>query len=171
MPQYEIVMRDDNLFFKFVTNDRQSEMTVESQTITQDMDENSPAYNKKMNFKENLLDNLITQSVNSFKDQKSVTSNGTNAELYENHIDKLLDLSDIIDLTENEFGDTINLILISRALILIDLMKYLEDKYFMECLAFKLGKLIDNIVTQVILKQSFSSFIFGGFDLGLSLMV
>ena len=64
MPQYEIVMRDDNLFFKLVTNDRQSEMTAESQTITQDMDENSPAYNKKLNFKENLLDNLITQSVN-----------------------------------------------------------------------------------------------------------
>jgi hypothetical protein len=64
MPQYEIVMRDDNLFFKLVTNDRQSEMTAESQTITQDMDENSPACNKKLNFKENLLDNLITQSVN-----------------------------------------------------------------------------------------------------------
>lgn len=146
MPQYEIVMRDDNLYFKLITNDQQSEMTAESQTIPRDLMDDS-TLNKKLNFKENLMDNL-SQSVSSFQN-KSNTSIGAAAEQYESYIDTLLDLSDIIDLTENEFGDTVNLILTNRALILIDLMKNLEDKYFMECLAFKLGKLIDNIVTQV----------------------
>jgi len=52
----------------------------------------------------------------------------------------------------NEFDDTINLTLLIRALILIDHMKNLEDMYFMEFLAFKVGKLIKNIVIQAILK-------------------
>jgi len=78
-----------------------------------------------------------------------VTSIEVNNEAYEPLIDVLLDLSDIVDLTECQYGDSMNLILINRALVLFDLMKNLDDKYFMENYAFKLGKLIDNIVMQV----------------------
>ena len=81
--------------------------------------------------------------------KSSVTSIEVSHEVYEPLIDVLLDLSDIVDLTESQYGDSMNLILVNRALVLFDLMKNLDDKYFMENYAFKLGKLIDNIIMQV----------------------
>lgn len=157
MPQYEIIIRDDNLFFKLITSDQQTDSsTTESQTINVQhdlsmMDDNKSTSSKK--FQDKLVTNLNSQSSSSFQNRSntksSMTSIGADNEAYEPFIDALLDLSDIVDLTETQYGDTVNLILINRALILVDLMKHLDDKYFMESLAFKLGKLIDNIVTQV----------------------
>ncbi len=72
-------------------------------------------------------------------------------EIYQAQIDDLLDLSDIIDLSKEKYGDRANLILINRALILIDLVKYLDDKYFLDNFSYALCKSIDNIITQVIL--------------------
>jgi hypothetical protein len=41
-------------------------------------------------------------------------------EIYQPRIDSLLDLSDIIDLSKEKYGDSINLMLVHRTLILID---------------------------------------------------
>ena len=73
-------------------------------------------------------------------------------EIYQTRIDDLLDLSDIIDLSKEKYGDSTNLVLINRALILIDLVKYLDDKFFQDNFSYMLCKSIDNIITQVIFR-------------------
>jgi hypothetical protein len=157
LPQYEIVIRGESLFIKLISSEQRSETgTAESQMFVQEnllVDDNKSTSSKK-NFSEKLLTNLNSQSSSSFQNKSlntksSVTSIEVNNEAYEPLIDVLLDLSDIVDLTECQYGDSMNLILINRALVLFDLMKNLDDKYFMENYAFKLGKLIDNIVMQV----------------------
>lgn len=158
MPNYEIIVKDENLYFKIINgnNTENESTTVESQTMPPNefLNETMKSSNSKRQFQEKLITNLQSQSSSSFennieKSANSITSIGVINELYEPYIDELLDLSDIVDLSESEYGDTVNLTLINRALILLDLMRNLEDKYFQENFAFKLGKLIDNIVTQV----------------------
>ncbi len=69
-------------------------------------------------------------------------------EIYQPRIDSLLDLSDIIDLSKEKYGDSINLMLVHRTLILIDLVKHLDDKFFQDNYSFHLCKLVDNIIIQ-----------------------
>ncbi len=71
------------------------------------------------------------------------------ADFYEKLIDDLLDLTDAIDLTKSAYGDTLSIIVVNRALILNDLMKQLDDKYFLEYLSLPLFQLTFEIVTRV----------------------
>lgn len=80
-------------------------------------------------------------------------------EKYQPLIDDLLDLSDIIDLSQDKFGDSINLILINRAIILVDLVKHLDDKFFQDNYSYILCKLIDSIITEVFYLKCLKYFI------------
>lgn len=64
-------------------------------------------------------------------------------------IDDLLDLTEMVDLSKEKYGDSTNLILINRALILNDLVKYLDDKFFQDNYSFSLSRIVDNIVSEV----------------------
>jgi len=78
------------------------------------------------------------------------------SDFYETLIDDLLDLSEAIDLTKSAYGDTLSIIVMNRALILNDLMKQLDDKYFLEYLALPLFQLTFDMVNRVILFVIFS---------------
>jgi hypothetical protein len=72
------------------------------------------------------------------------------ADFYETLIDNLLDLTDAIDLTKSAYGDTLSIIVMNRAMILNDLMRQLDDKYFLEYLSLPLFQLTFDIINQVI---------------------
>lgn len=71
------------------------------------------------------------------------------SDLYEPLVDNLLDLTDLVDISKLPFGDSTNMLLLNRALILVDLMKYLDDKYFQENFSFSILQIVYNIVIQV----------------------
>jgi len=157
------VIRDENLFIKLINSEQRSE-TCTAESIIKE--ENTLADEDKMtssrrNFSDKLLTNLNSQSSSSIQNKSMNTKSSVTSidvvghEAYEPLVDELLDLSDIVDLTDSPFGDSLNLTLINRALVLFDLMKNLDDKFFMDNYAFKLGKLIDNIVMQVFWKRFF----------------
>ena len=77
-------------------------------------------------------------------------------EVYEEMVDSLLDLSDVYDMALNNDTDSANLLFASRAIILIDLMKNLEDKYFLENFAYPLCLIVDSAITQVLKFYRFS---------------
>ena len=146
LPQYEVIIKEDTLLFKQNTSTDDKSERSESQLITTTNKVDSILESTHFH---RIFNNLTTQSAGSLMSKSTATSLEVANEFYEPHVDKLLDLLDIVDLTRTEHGDSINLILINRALVLVDLMKNLEDLYFQENFAFKLCKHIDNIVTQV----------------------
>ena len=146
LPQYEVIIKEDTLLFKQNTSTDDKSERSESQLITTTNKVDSILESTHFH---RIFNNLTTQSAGSLMSKSTATSLEVANEFYEPHVDKLLDLLDIVDLTQTEHGDSINLILINRALVLVDLMKNLEDLYFQENFAFKLCKHIDNIVTQV----------------------
>lgn len=71
-------------------------------------------------------------------------------QLYEPLIDKLLDLTDSIDLSKTKYGDTVNLMLVNRCLLLVDLVRNLGDRRFLENYSFLLCTKIHDIINEVI---------------------
>lgn len=70
-------------------------------------------------------------------------------EFYEPLVDTLLDLVELVDLSLTRNGDSTNILLINRTIILVDLMKHLNDKNFQENYSFSLCQIVHSIVTQV----------------------
>lgn len=138
VPHYIIEIRDSILNMKKVTH--------------HDLEINI----NKSEYLDNLGNKSSNEQFNHYTHEESMLSKNSKTlldvnEIYQAQIDDLLDLSDIIDLSKEKYGDRANLILINRALILIDLVKYLDDKYFLDNFSYALCKSIDNIITQVIL--------------------
>lgn len=71
------------------------------------------------------------------------------SQFYEPLIDALFDFSnDSLDLSKTKYGDTVNLTLINRTLILVDLVNYV-DKYFAENYSLLFAIKIYEIINQV----------------------
>ena len=138
LPHYIIEIRDITLSMKKVTH--------------HDLEINI----NKSEYLDNLGNKSSNEPFNLYTSEDSMISKVTKTlldvnEIYQNRIDDLLDLSDMVDLSKEKYGDSTNLILINRALILTDLVKYLDDKFFQDNFSYALCKSIDNIITQVII--------------------
>jgi len=73
------------------------------------------------------------------------------SEIYESLIDDLLDLSELsFEISKASYNDSSNLILISRCIVMVDLVHYLNDEPFFENSLFKLCTSIHDIVVKVI---------------------
>lgn len=64
-----------------------------------------------------------------------------------NSADYLID--NLIDSTSSEYTDSATLLLVNRSLILNDLMKFLDDKFYFQNYAFSILNCVHGIVTQV----------------------
>ena len=53
------------------------------------------------------------------------------------------------DLSKSKYGDSYNILLINRALVLIDLMKNIDDKIFLEKYSYLLCHIVNNVIVQV----------------------
>lgn len=58
-------------------------------------------------------------------------------------------IDNLVDNTSPEYTDSVILLLINRSLILNDIMKFLDDKLFLENYAFSILNFVHGIVTQV----------------------
>jgi hypothetical protein len=89
---------------------------------------------------------VSTMSRNQNKDEDELLDMSN---FYEPFVDNLLDLTDLVDFSDSEYGDSQNLLFINRTLLFDDLMKHLDDKYFQENYSFLLFQIINSIVTKV----------------------
>ena len=98
--------------------------------------------------------NLTMNTLNSAKNDSTAANNNRTihidlTEIYEPYIDNLLDLDAKHDSSKYEFGDSRNTLMLSRSLILIDLIKSLEDKHFIELHEINILKLICDFIEKV----------------------
>lgn len=163
IPQFVIEYKDEYLILKRINQDDLDSYLTKIEYSEIKKFKNSTASTVSVKGKNsssipNSPKKILRLQVDSTNDKQlpSIISSQSNSktadltELYEPYIDSLLDLTDLIDLSRSQTGDSTNLLLISRALILIDLMKNLDDKYFHENISYSLCQLINNIVVQVI---------------------
>lgn len=165
IPQYVIEQRDEIIYFRNVSLKKQQQ--VKTMPINNEE-------NKKLRFskaelvsmtkqEENLRlfksplksSKILTKSFNS-QSNHSISSflseNRNNfdiTESYEPLIDILIDLNGMSDLSKSKYGDSYNILLINRALVLIDLMKNIDDKIFLEKYSYLLCHIVNNVIVQV----------------------
>lgn len=164
IPQYVIEQKDDLIFFRNVIIKKQNVKTLpQTNEETKKLRFSKIDLNVISKQEENLRifksplksSRLLTKSFNS-QSNHSVSSflsdNRTNFEMadsYEHLIDILIDLNGVSDLSKSKYGDNHNILLINRTLILIDLMKNIDDKLFLEKYAYMLGHIVNNLIVQV----------------------
>ena len=73
-------------------------------------------------------------------------------EVYEPLLDNLLDLDDTSDRGQKEYGDSSNMLLINRSILLVDLVKCLDDRFFQENMSLALCNTINQIIIEVTFK-------------------
>lgn len=163
IPQYVIEQRDEIIYFR----------NLKKKQLVKTMPINNEE-NKKLRFSKAELVNLTKQEENlrlfksplksskiltkSFNSQSnhsisSLLSDNRNnfdiTESYEPLIDILIDLNAMSDLSKSKYGDSYNILLINRALVLIDLMKNIDDKIFLEKYSYLLCHIVNNVIVQV----------------------
>ena len=167
IPRYGFVLEADNLFLNVVQANKQSPgaaaAAIESRKSSLvdpsrkfrfnlgNITNLSKYFNEKM--QQNRASPTRTASSNtSYTNQVHQANNGVSIDLseaYEPFIDNLLDLDDKYDLSKYEFGDSTNMAIINRSLVLVSLIESLQDKYFIENFLVKFIMLTCEIVEKV----------------------
>ena len=70
-------------------------------------------------------------------------------QVYEPLLDNLLDLNDSSELKKTKKKESLNMMFINRTILLIDLARSLEDKYFIENYLFSLCNIVNDIIIEV----------------------
>ena len=176
VPQYVIETKNDTLVFKMINQQALDEYINKGQakdSETSSLDESVIAKDLGPVISQEKLLSFRQKSIeNQLKVQSTVTMSGTSqadvredemdmSQFYEPVIDDYLDLIDLIDLSKHPHGDTANLLVINRALLLDDLMKHLDDKYFQENYSFLLFQIVNNIVVKVYYPPALFFFVVG----------
>ena len=163
LPQYIIEVKNDTLVFKMINQkalDEYMNKMPSKDSQNNSLDESVIAKDLEPISQEKLLSFRQKSYENQLKAQSSVTISGASqaeakeedldmSEFYEPFIDSFLDLTELIDMSKHPYGDTSNILVINRALLLEDLMKHLDDKYFQENYSFLLFQIVNNIIVKV----------------------
>ena len=161
IPQYVIEIKNEILVFKMINQkDLEEYMNKAQMTNFQEnsfvesivgKDTTAPINSEKLlSFRQKSENQLKVQSSITLSSHADVKEDDLDySEFYEPFVDSLLDLIDLVDLSKHPFGDTSNLLVINRCLILDDLMKHLDDKYFQENFSFLLFQIVNNIISKV----------------------
>jgi hypothetical protein len=164
IPQYIIEPKNDILKFKMINQKDLEEYLNKAQMMSNSQNHSfvesisgkeliAPISSEKLfSYRQKSIENQL-------KVQSCITMSTSHAdakdedldfsEFYEPFVDNLLDLIDLVDMSKTTFGDTSNLLIINRALLLEDLMKHLDDKYFQENYSFLLFQIVNSIVSKV----------------------
>jgi hypothetical protein len=165
IPQYVIEKKDEIIYFRNVAlKKQQQDKTIQINNEESKKLRFSKAELINMNKQEETLrlfksplksSKILTKSFNS-QSNHSISSflsenrnNFDMTESYEPLIDILIDLNGMSDLSKSNYGDSYNILLINRALVLIDLMKNIDDKLFLEKYSYLLCHIVNNIIVQV----------------------
>jgi hypothetical protein len=162
IPQYVIEQRDEIIYFRNLKkkqhvktlpiNEESKKLRFSKAELVNltKQEENLRLFKSPLKSSKILTKSFNSQSNHSISSMLSDNKNNFDiTESYEPLIDILIDLNAMSDLSKSKYGDSYNILLINRALVLIDLMKNIDDKIFLEKYSYLLCHIVNNVIVQV----------------------